>query len=268
MQRRSFLVLAAAALSTAAAQTPKPEEMYAVVAHYLVPQANMRAYQEILRTDLKKIMQERMNQTPSLIYWAAAAPVYSGVSPEGRMVNLVTVFAGPPPVQTADAYNAAAKKALGISYDEWLKKVNPLRTAAGNELYRGIAMAPGQPEGEYQTVIQYKSAEGKFAANRDLLTNWLQPSMVDSMQRGSGRTGWSAWGLRSPTGENIRYDHVVVHRYKDLAAAVAAGGGMDPVQFQNVHPGKSYTEYIDRVRNDRKIARSQIERIIAEIRRQ
>ena len=111
------LVIAAPAQQTAKVQ-------YRSSIYLNVPQDKIPAFLEYQRNTVKKVMQERINSGENLESWALYSLLYRGSPALDYNYISSAVFSGPPPEPNPTRRDQAVKKAVAMTYPEYMQTVS------------------------------------------------------------------------------------------------------------------------------------------------
>ena len=256
------LVIAAPAQQTAKVQ-------YRSSIYLNVPQDKIPAFLEYQRNTVKKVMQERINSGENLESWALYSLLYRGSPALDYNYISSAVFSGPPPEPNPTRRDQAVKKAVAMTYPEYMQKLNASSTVTGSVLSRVEGAAPGSQvkEGNVIRVVRWKIEPNRGADYADYIQT-LTAVQSQAVKEGQF-LGWAAARVVSPGGPDTPYDAVTSFIHKDLASALQGPGSQALAQatFTKVYPQKSFTNHIDQGRAVRKLVRTELLRAIAAVER-
>lgn len=259
MRKLPFLLLLVTGASFA--QPTKP--IVATSTFYDVDDANTRAFVEFSKNTTKKLVEALMKEDPAIRTATLSVRMYGGnPEPEGRY-RFVLIREGFPGANQ-ERLAALAPKALGMSYDDYLKKATSLRKTTGSSLRQRLASTSTDKPvvlAENDIIrtdlmkIMPDRAGDYYNFERD---DW-QPMHAERVKSGAIKS-WSLWTFRSPSGASRPYDAVTTAVYKDLDAAMANPGY--GAIFARIFPNRNYAAVADRGRTVRTIVRSDLWRVI------
>ncbi|MEP7363103.1 MAG: hypothetical protein ABI972_07600 [Acidobacteriota bacterium] len=259
MRRLPFLLV----LSVGASLAQQTKPVVATSTFYDVDDANNRAFVEFSKTSTKKLVEAHMKEDPAVRSVILSERLFGGnPSPEGRY-RLVSIRDGYAILDTAKL-GAISMKATGMSYDDYLKKVNTLRKRTGSSIRVRTAstagnMPTGIAEGDILQTDLMKISPDRAADYYNLEQNDWQPVHAQRVKDGTIKS-WSCWAFRSPGGASRPYDAVTSTIYKDFETAMSNPGYQ--ALFAKVHPNRNYAAISDRGRTVRTIVRVDYWRVI------
>jgi hypothetical protein len=269
MTRRFSLLAIGLALfiGIQAGSAQQPKVQYRTSLYVNVPSDKVPAFLEVNRTIQRKVMQERLNSGDTLESWALLVLMYRGSPALDYNYVSTTVTSGPPPEPNPTARDQIIKKAIGMTYGEYIQKLNSVSTVTGSVLSRVDGAAPGtqMKEGNVVSVVRWK-IEPHRGADYGEYVKMLVPVQSQAVKDGQ-YLGWAAARVVSPSGADAPYDAITSFVHKDLASALQGPGPSAAALFAKVHPGKNYTNYIDQGRAVRRAVRTELFRVVVAVER-
>ena len=259
MSRLPFLLLFTVGASLA--QQTKP--IVATSTFYDVDDANNRAFVEFSKNTTKKLVEASMKEDAAIRMATLSVRMYAGnPEPEGRY-RFVIIRDGFP-VSNAERLAALAPKAIGMSYDDYLKKATSLRKTTGASLRQRLATTSGDKpvvlaENDIIRTDLMKILPDRGSDYFDFERNDWQPMHAERVKTGAIKS-WSLWVFRSPSGASRLYDAVTTTVYKDLESAMANPGYA--AIYAKLFPNKTFAAVSDRGRTVRTLVRGDIWRVI------
>ncbi len=247
-----------------------PTEYHAVITYIMTAPGMGDAYRDQLVNVSAKFYEEMLKEQPTLVHWSSASVMYPGL--ENNSFNYVSaaVYAGPPPEPSVPS-DAIFQKVSGLSRVDYQKKLTGMRTVVATELVRSVSRMSPSPGtlkvGDFRVSSQLRIKPGMGSEFVDLIQTKMQPMM--QLRQGAGELkSWSVWTRQFPSGAGSTYDALVVSYYKDLASAVK---GLDASKtadvFARAHPGKSYSGYVNDVRDYAEVQNRALHRVVALVER-
>lgn len=227
-----------------------------------------RAYLDFVKNVTKKLAEASMKEDPSVRSVIMSVRLFGGnPAPVGRyrLVVLRDGFAELNPQQLS----AIAPKAIGMTYDDYMKKAATLRKQTGSSLRRlMVSTGDGRPvdivEGDIIRTDLMKIAPDRAADYYSLEREHWLPMQTQRMKEGAVKS-WTLWSFVSPSGSGRRYDAMTSTIYKDLNAAMANPGY--EALYRKLFPDRSPASVFDRTRTTRTIVQSDLWRVIWAARR-
>jgi hypothetical protein len=258
------LVCGAAVTASAQQAQPAQPDVHVVVAYFKAAPGQAEAYREYLTTVSKKFYQEMLKEQPGLMHWSAAQVMYPGEHGDYDFVS-AAVYAGPPPEPTPPS-DAMYQKITGATRADTMKRLDGLRTMVGSELLRRIGAAGPAgviAEGDYRVVALVKVKPG-MGSEFTGFVGGAQQGVLQVRAADAEFKSWSAWTRVFPAGGGERYDALTATYFKDLASAVKGLDGAKGAEaFAKAHPGKSYANYINDMRDYAELAGRGLHRVVA-----
>lgn len=248
------------ALATAASAFAQQTPLYSTSTFFHVADGKGQAYVEYSKAHTRKMMELALKEDPALRAVLLTQVIYGGnPEPRGNYV-LTTIREGSPQPEGA-LRDSIAKKALGMTYADYITKSSAYRTRVGQVLSRQIATAGSAPivEGDIIGYDYMKIAEGRQADYFAMEENDFKPLHEHNIKSG-GMKRWSLWTLRLPGGDDRAYDAVTTQVYKDLASALARP--RFEATAHEVRPNASFTAVAEKARTTRKRVRSEMRRVV------
>jgi len=274
LPRVSLLLMLAFAFTVllgapASAQQAAPD-VYVVVTYLKALPGQQEAYRSYLTTTAKKIFQEQMAATPNLLAWSSAEMQFNGTEP-GSDFDFIgaSVYAGPPPEPSALA-DSIAQKAAGMSAADFTKKLASMRTIVGTEILRqraGTTAPAALGDGDYRVIARVRVTPGMGDEYYESAKTMAEPMMQARVAAGELKS-WSVWSRLFPAGAGTSYDALTVTYFKDRASAIR---GLDARKgtenFLKTHPDKSYSAYINNLRDYSQLQQRMLMRVISRVER-
>jgi len=222
---------------------------------------------DFVRTVGAKLAQESIN-SGRMASWSLLRTVYAGVGTEYNYVQ-VTNFDGPPPADLSpEARDQVYRKATGMSYQDYQKKLQSFVTSANSVLSRIEATAdgPSPAVGSYVRVVRWKITPGHGADYANYIKKKAQPLNAEGVKEGVFQS-WSATRAVFPAGEDVAYDASTSNIYKDMAQVLSPPPANPnqgaPAAFAKIFPDQSYTAFVDEGRQLRHQVRQELWRVVA-----
>jgi hypothetical protein len=222
---------------------------------------------DFVRTVGVKIAQENIN-SGRIASWSLLRTVYAGVGTEYNYVQ-VTNFDGPPPAELSpEARDQMYRKATGMNYQDYEKKLTSFLTSGNSVLSRIEATVEGQPPavGSYVRVLRWKLTQGRGTDYANYIKTLAQPLDAEGVKEGVFQS-WSATRAVFPAGDDVAYDATTSNVYKDMAQVLSQGPANPnqgaPAAFAKIFPDKSYTAFVDEGRQLRHLVRQELWRVVA-----
>ena len=230
---------------------------------YDTDDANDRAYLEFAKNVTRKLAEASLKEDPTVRSVILSVRLFGGnPAPVGRyrLVVIRDGFAELNPQQLT----AIAPKAIGMTYDDYMKKASTLRKMTGSSLRQRVATTSGDRppaivEGDIIHTDLMKILPDRATEYYNMERNDWLPMHTQRVKDGAIKS-WSLWAFRSPSGSERRYDAVTSTIYKDLNAAMANPGYA--ALYQKLFPDRSVAAGMDRGRTTRTIVVSDLWRVI------
>ncbi|MBL8290412.1 MAG: hypothetical protein JNN08_01175 [Bryobacterales bacterium] len=267
-RRRSFLLLAFAVIALPAipVSAQQPGARYMINLRYKVDSAKVAEHRDFIKNATAKVMTEWLKLNPKLLGWAAFELNYGGAPLADYNFATTLTFDGPPPEDGMVTFQAAVKNA-GMAYEAYQAKMRSLRTLVGQQLRRSVA-STGTTGGEWLVVNYYKIDPRRRSEAIDQLRTISQP-IFSMMAKENAIAGWGATEVVFPQGQS--FDLAAFTSYNSLADAVrygyAGGGRSFSTYFAKAHPDKSYILFVDSLRANRTMVRSDLLHRVARVAR-
>jgi hypothetical protein len=236
---------------------------------YDVEDANERAFVEFSKNSTKKLIEALMKEDAAIRTATLTVRLFGGnPAPVGRyrFVIIRDGFSLPNPERLA----ALAPKAVGMSYDDYMKKATSLRKRTGQTLRQRLDSTSGaRPvnlvEGDIIRTDLMKISTDRATDYVNMERNDWLPMHSQRVKDGTIKS-WSLWTFRSPLGSERRADAITTTVYKDLNAAMA--NPQYNTVYTKVFPDRSMAALSDRTRTVRTIVSSDLWRVIWSVSRQ
>jgi hypothetical protein len=254
-------MLAMAALpfagETLVAQQQNPQ--YVVLYYSKAAPGKTAEWNDFARNVTAKLIKAAMDGGAPVVRWSVAQVQYPGT--HGGVTHIgAMVYDGPPREAPQGAWDGYAKKALGMTFEEYQAKLREISTGLGSELLINVAMTPAAV-GDYRVMTFYKSSPGRQSENLTILRTISHPIHAARVKSGQ-EVAWSAWRLVFPRGTAEPYDHAAATTYKDRASAITAAL-FSQEEFSKIHPDKSWLDFVTAQRENRQAVRTLLTRVIA-----
>ena len=194
--------------------------------------------------------------------------VYAGVGAEYNYIQVINYDGAPPADQTPEARDQMYRKATGMAYSDFQKKLASFTTSSSSVFSRIDATVQGPPPavGNYIRVVRWKVTTGRDADYTNYIKKMTQPMVADGAKQGVFLS-WSATRVIFPSGEDVPFDATTSFTYKDMASVVpstpAVPGQGAPASFAKVFPDQTYSSYVDEGRQLRHQVRQELLRVVA-----
>ncbi len=265
---KRLLVIAsavAAMLCTGSIANAQEKTRYRATTFVSIAPEKQAAALEFVRTVGVKLAQENIN-AGRMASWSLLRTVYAGVGTEYNFIQ-VTNYDGPPPADLSpDARDQMYRKATGMSYQDYQKKLTSFVTTGNSVLARIEATADGAAPavGSFVRVVRWKIASGRAADYGDYIKNKAQAMNTQGIKEGVFQS-WSATRVLFPSGDDVSYDATTSNIYKDMAQLLPPAPA-NPNQgaaaaFAKIFPDKSYTAFVDEGRQLRRMVRQELWRV-------
>lgn len=265
---KRLLVIAsavAAMLCTGSIANAQEKTRYRATTFVSIAPEKQAAALDFVRTVGVKLAQENIN-AGRMASWSLLRTVYAGVGTEYNFIQ-VTNFDGPPPADLSpDARDQMYRKATGMSYQDYQKKLASFVTTGNSVLARIEATADGTAPsvGSFVRVVRWKIASGRAADYGDYIKTKAQAMNTQGVKEGVFQS-WSATRVLFPSGDDVSYDATTSNIYKDMAQLLPPAPA-NPNQgaaaaFAKIFPDKSYTAFVDEGRQLRRMVRQELWRV-------
>jgi len=221
---------------------------------------------DFVRTVGVKLAQENIN-AGRMASWSLLRTVYAGIGSEYNFIQ-VTNYDGPPPAELSpEARDQMYRKAIGMSYQDYQKKLTSFVTTANSTLARIEASADGAAPavGSYVRVVRWKITPGRAADYATYIKTRAQPMNTQGVKENVFQS-WSATRLLFPSGDDVSYDATTSNIYKDMAQLLSpplANPNLGaPAAFAKIFPDKSYSAFLDEGRQLRHQTRQELWRVV------
>jgi hypothetical protein len=274
MKNATFALCLVAPLFTAATAypqqaSPAPERSYAMALYFKVHNGKEAAFIERYKTGAGyKVQNALMKSNPDALGWSLRRAVFGGnPAPAAGWVLTVNSRKAPKDLDPAtrdDLYRSAC----GMTYSQYMQEARSLSDLVGSTLSHVHAVTPGwsQSEGDFVVARRLKSPAGKGRISGELIESMRLPLFTARVQEGKSLKGW-AYSHLAFSGDNTPYDATETTVYKSLADALEPGGE-GAALFQKLFPGKSYTQYMDRLRETSTVVATEAFRVMVAVRAQ
>jgi len=220
---------------------------------------------DFVRTAGVKLAQENIN-SGRIASWSLLRTVYAGT---GYNFVQVTNYDGPPPADLSpEARDQLYRKATGMSYQDYQKKLESFVTAPANSVLSRIEAGANGPVGvgDYVRVLRWKITPGRGTDYGNYITKKAQPMNAEGVKQGVFQT-WSATRAIFPAGDDAAFDATTSNTYKDMAQVLNPGPA-NPNQgasaaFVKIFPDQSYGAFVDEGRQLRHLVRQELLRVVA-----
>ena len=264
------MLLAAALLSTEGAQAQQgADQRYLSVISLKVPPAKEAAFTEHYKTGAgAKAIRARLKANPEALRWTLLRAVYAGDPAQQANYMIASASMGAPVEPDAAKRDELSRSSTGMSYADYMQLVRTMSDTVGTTLSHLHDTTPGYAlaEGDYVVVRRLKVGTGKLQSLSDLNHTVRLPLAAERVKSGDMK-GWTFSHLSFPTGSSLPYDATEALVFKDLAGALANGGAgtgsAAAASFAKMFPDKSYTGYIDTLRETSTIMRTDLYRVAA-----
>jgi len=267
MKRLFAIVSAAAAILSVCSSAHAQEKVhYRATTFVMIPPDKQAAALELIRTAGVKLAQENINAGRE-VSWSMLRTVYSGVGAPYNFIQVIN-YDGPPPADLSpEARDKMVRKATGMSFEDYQKKLLSTATSINSVLSRVEESVPASSPGVggYVRVLRWKLTPGREAD----YTNYIktQTSVVEEGVKQGVFQSWSAARTVFPVGDNVAYDATTSFIYKDVAQVLSPPPANPnqgaPASFAKVFPDKSYSAYVDEGRQLRHLVRQELWRVVA-----
>lgn len=249
------------------AQQTKP--VTATSIFYDVADQNDRAFVEFSKSSAQKLFQALLNEDHAIRMASLSVRLYGGnPAPPGRyrMVVIRDGFALP----NTDLLATLVPKVVGMSYDDYMKKVTALRKITGQTLRRRVAGTSGDKPvniaaGDILRVDLMKISPDRVSDYYAMEQNDWLPMHAQRVKDGMLKS-WSVWAVVSPSGSHRDADAVTTLVYKDFESAMS--NPQYASMYSKLFPDRSSAALFDRARTVRTIERSDFWRVVWAVNRQ
>jgi len=199
--RLNFLFAAILCSSAAFSQPTTP--VFSSSTFYHVEDAQRQAYVDFTKNQSRKLF-EALIQENQAIRGIVVTEVTYGGNPEPRANFVLSILSDGPPAPPA-SFDPVVRKALGMSYDEYMHKARALRTRVGQVLSQNVVTEGTEPirEGDLVRIDYMKIAEGRAADYYNMERNDYRPLHAQRIKDG-GMKRWSLYAAASPPGRTGR----------------------------------------------------------------
>lgn len=251
-------------------QNPANQNYLSVISLKVAPDQEA-AFTEFYKTGPgSKAIQDRIKANKESMRWTLLQAVYPGDPAPETNFMIASARGGAPTDPDPAKRDEQTRASTGMTYVQYMQKVRTMSRTVGQTLSHLHEATPGfaLSEGDYVVVRRLKVSPGKTQEVSDLMRDVQYPLAADGVKAGRFK-GWSFSHLSFPTGSSLPYDATAVWVHKDLASAVA---GMGPnngaaARFAEVLPGKNYSNYLDSLRENSKVVRTDLYRVVAAYRK-
>jgi hypothetical protein len=263
------LLAALAAGAALAQQQPANQRYLSVISVHVHPDKDA-AFIEHYKTGAgAKAIQHRLKSTPTARRWTLLKAVYAGdPAPEANYLIASASdgdLAEPDPAKMDELSRAST----GMSQAEYMTKVRTMSSTVGQTLSHMHEITDGYAltEGNYVVLRRLKIADGKLNEVGAMAHDIRLPLYSERVKAGGTIKGWSFSHLTFPGGASLPYNASEVTIHQTLADAVGAAGGgtgsAGAVAFAKMFPNRNYTQYMDSLRANSRIVRTELYRVVA-----
>jgi hypothetical protein len=260
------LLLTAIVGATFAQQT-KP--VTATSTFYDVDGQNDRAFVEFSRNSAQKLFQAILKEDPAIRTASLSVRLYGGnPAPPGRyrLVVIREGFALP----NTDLLATLVPKAVGMSYDDYMKKSTALRKVTGQTLRRRVASTSGDrpvniAADDILRIDLMKISPDRASDYYSMEQNDWLPMHAQRVKEGILKS-WSVWAVVSPSGSHREADAVTTAVYKNFESAMS--NPQYAAMYSKLFPDRNSAALFDRTRTVRTIERSDLWRVVWAVNRQ
>ena len=264
-----FAMTSAVALVLCLAESANAQEKihYRASTFVMIPPEKQAAALDFVRTVGVKLAQENIN-AGRITSWSLMRTAYAGVGTNYNYVQ-VTTFDGPPsPELSPDARDQMYRRVIGMSYQDYQKKLTSYLVSGDSVLSRIEASAGTQPVavGNLVSVSRWKVSSGRANDYGDFVKAEVLPLDAEGVKEGVFQS-WSASRTIFPSGDDVPYDATTSSVYKDMAQVLAPPSANPnqgaPAAFAKIFPNKSYTAYVQEGQGLRRLVRRELWRVVA-----
>ena len=214
-----------------------------------------------------KAARARMKDNPDFLRYAVLQAVYPGDPAPAANFILGSTTNKPPAEPDPGKRDEMYRAAVGMNYADYITKVRTMSEPVGSTLSHLHDTTAGYTvsEGDYLVIRRLKTSQNKTQEVNAMMRDTRLP-LNDERVKGGAIKGWSFSHLTFPTGTALPYNATEVTVFKDLASAVAGSGGGGNgamASFAKLFPTKSYTGYVDSSRDDIRVVRTELYRVVA-----
>ena len=268
MKRLIAIASAAAAILCMNAAAQGQEKIrYRSTTFVMIAPEKQAAALDFARTAGVKLAQENIS-AGRMASWSLLRTVYAGVGAQYNYVQVIN-FDGPPPADLSpEARDQLYRKATGMSYQDYEKKLTGFLTSGNSVFSRIEASVDGAPPavGSYIRVSRWKLTQGRGADYGNYIKTLAQPLDAEGVKEGVFQS-WSAARVIFPSGDDVAYDASTSNVYNDMAQLLSPGPANPnqgaPAAFAKIFPDKSYTAFVDEGRQLRHLVRQDLLRVVA-----
>jgi hypothetical protein len=268
MKRHIAIVSAVAAILFTSLTAGAQEKVhYRSTTFVMIPPEKQVAALDFVRTTGVKLAQENINAGREAS-WSFLRTVYAGIGAPYNFVQVVNYDGLLPADLSPEARDQMYRKATGMSFEDYQKKLLSFATSVNSVLSRVDASVAGLPlaVGNYIRVLRWKLITGREADYTNYIKTQTQPLDAEGVKEGVFQS-WSAARTVFPAGENVAYDATTSFVYNDMAQVLpppAANPNQGaPASFAKIFPDKSYAAYVDEGRQLRHLVRQDLLRVVA-----
>ena len=240
---------------------------YRATAFVTIAPEKQAAALDFVRTAGVKLAQENI-KAGRITSWALLRTAYAGIGTDYNYIQ-VTNFDGPPaPELSPEARDQMYRRVIGMSYDDYQKKLTSFLVSGNSVLSRVEASVQGQPiaVGNLVGISRWKISPGRGTDYGDFIKTQAQPMVTEGVKEGVFQS-WSATRAIFPAGDDVSYDATTSNIYKDMAQVLspplANPNQGAPAAFAKVFPNKSYTAYVQEGQGLRRLVRRELWRVVA-----
>ncbi len=267
--KRLFAIASAVAaiLCTSSIANAQEKIRYRATTFVAIAPEKQAAALDFVRTVGVKLAQENIN-AGRMASWSLLRTVYAGIGTEYNFIQ-VSNYDGPPPADLSpDARDQMYRKAIGMSYQDYQKRLTSFVTTGNSVLARIEASVDGTPPsvGSYIRVGRWKITSGRAADFATFIKTKVQPLNAEGVKDGVFQS-WSATRVIFPAGDDVSYDATTSFVYKDMAQVLspplANPNQGAPAAYVRIFPDKSYSAFQDEGRQIRHLVRQELWRVVA-----
>jgi hypothetical protein len=240
---------------------------YRTTTFVMIPPEKQAAALDLVRTAGVKLAQENIN-AGRITSWSLLRTAYTGVGTDYNYIQVTTFDGQPAPELSPEARDQMYRKVIGMSYQDYQKKLTSFLVSGDSVLSRIEASVEGQPValGNLVSVSRWKISSGRGTDYGNFIKTEVQPLIAEGVKEGVFQS-WSASRAIFPFGDDVAYDATTSNVYKDMAQVLApplANPNQGaPASFAKISPNKSYTAYVQEGQGLRRLVRRELWRVVA-----
>ena len=215
-----------------------------------------------------KAARARMKSDSDITGISVRRVVYANPIPRANFVILTTRRGAPvdaDPAKRDEIYRAAT----GMNYAGYLVQARAMSEVVGQTLTHVHDSTDIQAEeGDVIVSRRLKTTEGKTADLNAFMRTMRLPIVTEGVKQGAMK-GWVYSHLALAGGSALPWDSSATTYYKDIASALgggAAGNSAGMALFTKLFPDKSYTRYVEDMRDLAKLVRTDTYRVVVALR--